>query len=97
MNDSEKILKTLEELKGTICSKYKVRKIGLFGSFLKGEQKESSDVDILVDFSDNADLIDFVGLALFLEEKLNRKVDIVPERALRDELKEPIQREAVYV
>lgn len=97
MKDMEKILKILEELKEATCTKYKVRKIGLFGSYLKGKQEESSDIDILVDFSDNADLIDLVGLALFLEEKLNRKIDIVPERALREELKESIQREAVYV
>ena len=97
MKDIEKILKTLEGLKETIFTKYKVSKIGVFGSYIKGEQQEMSDIDILVDFLEGADLIDFIGLALFLEDKLGRKVDLVPDRALRDELKDSIHREAVYV
>ncbi len=97
MKQIEKILKILEDLKETIFIKYKVKKIGIFGSYIREEQQDMSDIDILVDFSEGADLIDFIGLALFLEEKLGRKVDLVPERALRDELKGPIHREAVYV
>lgn len=97
MKESEKILKTLEELKEGIFVKYKVKKIGLFGSYSREEQRKSSDIDILIDFRDDADLIDLVGLALFLEEKLKRRVDIVPETALREELKAPILKEAVYV
>jgi predicted nucleotidyltransferase len=73
-----------------------VKKIGLFGSYLRGEQKEGSDIDILTDFRDDADLIDLVGLALFLEERLQQKVDIVPENALREELKELILKDVVY-
>lgn len=97
MKEIKKILKTLEDTKEIIYKKYKVKKLGVFGSYIKGEQQDMSDIDILVDFSEGADLIDFIGLALFLEEKLGRKVDLVPERALRDELKDPIHREAVYV
>jgi hypothetical protein len=97
MRESEKILKILEELKEVLFTKYKVKKVGLFGSYIKEEQKESSDIDVLVDFSEDADLIDLVGLVLFLEEKLRRKVDVVSEAALREELKEPILREVVYI
>ena len=97
MKEIKKILKTLEDTKEIIYKKYKVKKLGVFGSYIKGKQQNLSDIDILVDFSEGADLIDFIGLALFLEDKLGCKVDLVPERALRDELKDSIHREAVYV
>jgi len=75
--------------------KYAVKEIGLFGSYLKEEQKPTSDIDVLVDFEDGADLISLVGLAMFLEEKLGIKVDVVSKRALRKELKEQILKEVV--
>lgn len=80
-----------------IKKEYKAEVIGLFGSYTRGEQKEGSDIDILVRFSEGATLLDFVGLANFLEEKLKIKVDIVSERAVRPELKEQILSEVVTV
>jgi hypothetical protein len=76
---------------------YKAEIIGLFGSYARGEQKRSSDLDILVKFLEGATLFDLVGLADFLEEKLNVKVDIVSERAIRQEIKEQILKEVVMV
>ncbi len=52
---------------------------------------------MLVDFDEDADFFDLVGLALFLEEKLKHKVDIVPRRALRDEIRESVLKEVVSV
>ncbi len=92
-----KILKILSNLKGEIRQKYKAQIKGIFGSFVRGEQKETSDIDILVDFEEDADLFDFTGLALFLEEKLNLRVDIVPERSLRKEIKSSVLKEVVRV
>ena len=76
---------------------YHVEGISLFGSVVRGEAKRTSDVDILVDFTDDADLFDMSGLGLFLEGRLGRKVDVVPRNALREELKAGIQAEAVSV
>ncbi len=84
-------------LKEEISERYKVREIGLFGSVVRGEEKETSDLDILVDFKEDADLFDLVGLSLFLEEKLNLKVDVVPKRALREEIRESVLKEAVSI
>jgi predicted nucleotidyltransferase len=64
---------------------------------MRGEQTINSDIDILTNFKDDADLFDLVGLGQFLEEKLQQKVDIVPEDALRKELKNKILKEAVYI
>ena len=77
--------------------RFKVREIGLFGSVVRGEQKLTSDLDVLVDFADDADLFDLVGLGLFLEEKLGCKVDVVPRRALRQELRDQVLKEVVTV
>ena len=93
----EKILRTIKDLQEEIKKEYKAKIIGLFGSYVRGEQKESSDVDILVRFFEGATLFDFVGLAEFLEEELDVKVDVVSERALRPELKEQILKEVIAV
>lgn len=93
--DTEDILLKLQELKPIITARYKVRELGLFGSFVRGEQSASSDIDVLVEFDDSADLFDLIGLILYLEETLQRKVDVVPKRALRVELQESVLREVV--
>ena len=91
----EKIINTLKSLEEEIRKNYKAEIIGVFGSYVRGEQKERSDVDILVRFLEGATLFDLVGLGDFLEEKLRAKVDIVSERALRQEIKEQILEEVV--
>lgn len=78
-----------------IAARYKAKEIGLFGSFVRGEQSATSDIDVLVEFEEEADLFDLVGLALRLEEELQRKVDVIPKRALREELRESVLREVV--
>ena len=93
--NKEDILVKLGVLKPEMATRYKVREIGLFGSFVRREQDGASDVDVLVDFEEGADLFDLVGLALFLEEELQREVDVVPKRALRTELRETVLREVV--
>jgi len=97
MKNKEEILSALEELKEEIRRKYKVREIGVFGSIIRGEQKETSDIDVLVDFEDGADLFDLVGLGVFLEEQLDRKVDVVSRGALREEIKERVLKEVAYI
>lgn len=95
MKTIEEIKKIIKEYMDVLRDKYAVKEIGLFGSYLKEEQKPTSDIDVLVDFDDGADLISLVGLAMFLEEKLGIKVDVVSKRALRKELKEQVLKEVV--
>jgi predicted nucleotidyltransferase len=96
MKNKEETVRAIKALQGEL-KKYKVRDIGLFGSIVRGEQKQTSDIDVLVDFADDADLFDFVGLGLFLEEKLGQKVDVVPRKALRKELRDGVLKEVVTV
>jgi predicted nucleotidyltransferase len=97
MKGKEEILKIIREVREDLREQYKVKEIGVFGSVVRAEQKESSDIDVLVEFEDGADLFDLVGLGFFLEEKLNQKIDVVPKRALREELKEGILKEVAYL
>lgn len=96
MNKS-KIMKILEEVYSEIREKYKVRRIGLFGSVVKHTENKDSDIDLLTEFEESADLLDLIGLSVFLEEKLKQKVDIVPREALREELKESIEKEVSFI
>ncbi len=94
MKNKEDIIKIIKNLHNEM-KKYKVHEIGVFGSVVRGEQKQSSDIDVLVDFEEDADLFDLVGLGLFLEEQLGSKVDVVPKRALRKEIRDTVLKEVV--
>jgi len=91
------ILAALKGLKEEVSRKYKAELMGIFGSYSRGEEKVGSDLDVLVEFHEGANLIDLVGLSLYLEEKLHCPVDVVPQSALRKELKTDILKETVFV
>lgn len=92
------IVKTIKKLKDEIRQNYKAEIIGIFGSYVRGEQKKRSDIDLLVKFYKGATLFEFVGLAIFLEEKLGiKKADIVPYDTIRDEIKDKILKETIYL
>ena len=76
---------------------YKVSEMGIFGSFVRDEQKATSDVDILVEFEEVPDLLKFIALERQLEEVLEIKVDLVEKTSVRLELKEIILNETVLV
>jgi len=97
MKTLEEITKLLTRYKQELKERFKVKEIGIFGSSIRGEQTQTSDLDLLVDFKDEADLFDLIGLGLFLEEQLHQKVDVVPKRALREEIKDTILKEVVYL
>ncbi len=98
MKTLEEIKDILKELKKEIEGKYKAEIIGVFGSYVRGEHKKRSDLDVLVKFHKGATLFDFVGLAIFLEEKLGiKKIDVVPFDTIRSELKEHILKEVVNI
>ena len=94
---AEEILVRLRELKPQILQRFRAKEIQLFGSSVRREQDPGSDIDILVDFEDVADLFDLTGFAIFLENEFQQKVDVVSKRALREELQESILNEAVAI
>ena len=96
MLSKKEILTILTNLKIELKKRFKVKQLGLFGSYVSDEYNEISDIDILVDFDDGADLFNFIGLALFLEEKFKCRVDVVPKNALREELKDNVLKTVIY-
>lgn len=97
-------MKTLEEMKRILTShkielqkRYKVKEIGLFGSYVKNEQKKTSDIDILVEYSEVPDLITFIDLQNYLSELLDVRVDLVMKRALKPNIGTRILQEVVYI
>jgi len=90
-------LDTIKEQLPELQNRFYVSRIGIFGSIARGEDNESSDVDILVEFSETIDLFQFVDLKIHLEKLLNRQVDLVTKDALKPRIKEQILREVVYI
>lgn len=97
-------MKTLEEIKqwllqhkSLLQEKYQVRELGIFGSYVRKEQTEASDVDILVEFSQTPSLLKFVNLENYLSDKLGIKVDLVHKAGLKPRIGERILAEVVYL
>jgi predicted nucleotidyltransferase len=96
MLTKEEILQKIEESKAKI-KEYGIKKIGVFGSFVRVEQNESSDVDILVEFEKGKITFDnYMGLKFFLEDSLNCEVDLVIVDDIKPRLKPYILGEVVY-
>ncbi len=76
--------KTIVEKQDIIRQKYKAEITGIFGSYTRGDFHADSDLDLLVDFDDGADLMDHVNLQRFLEDRLECKIDIVSRRSCRE-------------
>lgn len=97
MKTLKEIEKILKENKAILAERFKVKEIGIFGSYVRGEQKEKSDVDILVSFYEPISLLKLVSLENFLSALTGVKIDIVPKEDIRPELKERILGEVMYL
>ncbi|WP_456374743.1 nucleotidyltransferase family protein [Methanocaldococcus sp.] len=97
MKTLSEIKELLRKHKKELKEKYKVKSIAIFGSFARNEQKETSDIDILVEFYKTPDLIEFVDLKYYLENILGVKVDLVTKNALHPMIREEVLKYAEYV
>ena len=97
MKTLEEIKEILKKHKEEVSRKYKVSEIGIFGSFVRGDQKKRSDIDVLVDFYEIPDLFKFIELEDYLRKLLPEKVDLVDKIGIRQELKDRILKEVVYL
>lgn len=89
----------LESLKPELAKKYKIKEIGVFGSWVRGEQKKNSDIDILVEFEENSgiSLFDFIEIEDYLRKKVGIKVDLVEKKALKPYIGKNILSEVIYI
>ncbi len=96
MKSKEEILKLLKKEVPCLKEKFKVKSIGIFGSYVRGEQTKTSDIDMLVEFGAPVGFFKFIELEDYLSEKLGAKVDLVTPDALKPLIKLHIMEEAVY-
>lgn len=96
MGQLAEIKKVLEQLKPELAQKFHVQTIGLFGSVVRDDFSPSSDIDIIVDF-DQPIGIEFIDLANYMEQRLQKKVDLVSRNGVKDKYFKAIEREIVYV
>ena len=97
-------MKTLDEIRtivrqhrDVLGEKYGIAVVGVFGSYVRGEQKGQSDIDLLVDILHPISLLELVGAEIYLSEALGSKVELVPKRDVREELRETIFAETVTI
>jgi len=95
----EEIIEKLKKLMPTIQKEYKVVRIGIFGSVVRKEAREDSDIDILVEFEPDAkiSLLDFVELENMLSDLLKAKVDLVEKSALKPRISKQVLSEVEYI
>jgi len=87
----------LAEQKPYLIAKYNIKQLGLFGSWVRGEQHEDSDVDILIDFNEYPSLLVIVGIQEELSDYLGLKVDLVMRSGLKRRIGQCILQEVVYL
>jgi len=96
MTELNSIKKTLTQLKPELQQKYSVNTIGLFGSIVRKDFNEKSDVDIIVDFTRPIG-IEFIDLANYIESKLSKKIDLVSRNGVKEKYIHQIESEIIYV
>lgn len=99
MKSLDEIKRILEENKQKIVCTYKIKEIGIFGSYVKNTMKETSDIDILIEFEKDAKvtLIDLLKLENYLTELFGVKVDLVVKEALKPNIRKKVLEEVIYI
>ena len=96
MKSLEEIEEILKQYKPILKERFKIKEIGIFGSYVRGEETQESDVDILIDFSEPIGW-EFFDIKDILEEAIEKEVDLVTVGALKPRLKDIILEEVVYI
>jgi len=89
------VIETLKKHEREIKERYGVRRIGVFGSYVRGEQKETSDIDILVEF-DEPTFDNFMNLSFYLEGLFGKKVDLITTRGMSPYISPVVEKEVVW-
>ena len=92
----DEIIQVLRERRSDL-DRMGVKSLALFGSAVRGEARENSDVDLLVEFHRPVGLFEFIDLKGYLEGLLGCRVDLGTSASLRPQLRDAVLREAVYV
>jgi predicted nucleotidyltransferase len=80
-----------------VLKKFKVNKIGIFGSYVSGKVRKKSDIDLLVEFKETIDLFDFVHLVDEIQRLLKKKVDLATPETIKPYIKTKILNEVEWI
>jgi predicted nucleotidyltransferase len=98
MNPGISPVTLLQQNKQEILGRFGVDRIGIFGSYVRGEEKPGSDVDILVEFREGEETFaHYIDLKFFLEDLFGLRVDLVIKDAIKPRLREPILTEVIFI
>ena len=93
----EQISRLLKANRSVLKNQFKVKEIGIFGSFVRHEQNQGSDVDILVEFGEPVGLFEFMDCEEFITKILGMEVDLVSKKALKPRIGKNILEEVIYI
>ncbi|MCI5115650.1 MAG: DNA polymerase beta [Candidatus Electrothrix sp. AW5] len=96
-NSLDAVKHRLAEQKSLLKNKYKIIRLGIFGSYIRGEQQSGSDVDVLIDYDKAPSLIELIEIENMLSDLLGLKVDLVTSKGLKPQLRQRILDEVVYL
>lgn len=91
------VLDQLRQHKAEMSDRFGVVDLALFGSFARDEASELSDIDVLVTFDGPATSRGFFGVQFFIEDIFDRSVDLVTDKALREEFRPYVEQDAIKV
>jgi hypothetical protein len=96
MDQLSEIKQVLQQLKPELSNRFHVQSLGLFGSVVRDDFSPTSDIDIIVDFNQPVG-IEFIDLADYIEQRLQKRVDLVSRGGVKDKYFKAIEQEIVYV
>jgi hypothetical protein len=97
MKTRKEFVVTLGSLKGELESRFHVKSIGIFGSVARNENTETSDLDLIVDFSEPVGMFKFLELRDYLRLALSTDIDLTTPRALKPAIRQTVERDVLYV
>lgn len=100
MNKSAKVSELIQNVRSFLPylkETYQVDSLQVFGSYVRGEEDDSSDLDILVTFTETPSLLEFIALENYLSDNLQIKVDLVMKNSLKEPLQDIILEEAIAI
>ncbi|MBD1841864.1 nucleotidyltransferase family protein [Cyanobacteria bacterium FACHB-63] len=97
MKTLEEIKQILNQNKNFLQENYRVTALGIFGSYARGEQTETSDIDVLIDYVDAPTLFKLVELRNHLSQLMGMKVDVVTKNGLKSRIRDRVLSEVIYV
>lgn len=97
MKNIDELKQILSAQKQSLCDRYQLTTLGIFGSYARGEQTEASDVDILVDYEIAPTFVELVELRDYLSEIFDLKVDVVTKNGLKNRIRDRVLAETIDI